>query len=214
MRLLQPTIVSCFLATLLGLCPLAQVHADQSQRQQLVAAAIDGCQKTQQLEGAQLRNFQQKQTAFALLTKHWSEKMPPDMRENVPAQLKYGLDRERAAFKVLLVAAQATDTLLSTCEALKDDTTHATIAQFAHTGAQLDDDLKQIQARWSQMPQARADFKSSLSKSTDLLISYDPTGTSAYITMKVQLDPDTFDLVITNQEALLLPALIAFKVLQ
>ncbi len=128
--------------------------------------------------------------------------MPAHLRENMPAQLQDGLNVELAAFKLLLDSYDALEKLIKACEAVTEETNRGAMAQLADGATQLDNGLKQLQGRWKQ-PQARADFKSSLNKNVDLMIQYNTSKVSTYITMKVELDPDRLDDAITYQRTLL-----------
>lgn len=200
---LQQAAFAGLLAGVLNLCTVIEVRAAQSERQQLVAAVEESCRTSKaQLEQTQLPNLRKKQTAFSVLFTDWKEKMPAHLRENMPAQLQEGLNVELPRFKALLASYDALESLLNACEAVREN--QGSIAQLADGTTQLDDKLKQLQGLWNQRPQGRADFKSSLNRTVNLMIQYNVSKTSTYITMKVQLDPDRLDEAIMYQRTLLI----------
>lgn len=212
-RFLQQAAFAGLLAGALSLCTLIEIHAAQSQRQQLVAAVKESCRTSKaQLEQTQLPNLRKKQTAFRVLFTDWKEKMPAHLRENMPAQLQDGLNVEVPRFNALLASYDALEYLLKACEAVTDHP--GAIAQLADGATQLDDKLKQLQALWNQRPQARADFKSSLNKTVDLMLQYNAPKASTYITMKVELDPDRLDDAITYQRSLLISVQVGLNLLK
>jgi hypothetical protein len=217
MTLLQKILLVSLVGMSLNLFGFAcKTSADQSQRQQLVAAATDGCQKSMKLlKTRQLSNLQRTEAALAIFPQKWHEKMLQGSRGgDLPLQLKNGLDREIEALKTLTAVYGKTEALIKGCEGLTAATDQATIAQLADSGAQIENELNNLRSRWNEHPSERADFKDLLSKDTNLLISYDPTGTADYITLQVELDPGRIDNEIMFLSTLLASPRVAFNILK
>jgi len=217
MTLLQKILLVSLVSMSLGLFEFAcKTSADQSQRQQLVAAATDGCQKSMNLlKTSQLPNLQRTEAVLAMFPQKWREKMLQGSNGgDLPLQLRNGLDREMESLKTLTAVYGKTEALIKGCEDLTADTDHATIAQLADSGDQIENELNNLSSRWNEHPSERADFKDLLSKDTKLLISYDPTGAAGYIILQVELDPDRIDNEIMFQSTLLTPPRVAFSILK
>jgi hypothetical protein len=217
MTLLRNISLVSLVSMSLGLFGFAcKTSADQSQRQQLVAAATQGCQKSMNLlKTRQLPNLQRTETARAIFPHKWHEKMLQGSRGgDLPLQLNNGLDREIEALKMLATVYGKTEALIKGCEDLTADTDHATIAQLADSGAQIENELNNLRSRWNGHPSERADFKDLLSKDTNLLISYDPSGAAGYITLQVELDPQRIDNEIMLLSTLLASPRVAFNILK
>lgn len=90
----------------------------------------------------------------------------------------------------------------------------ATTADLTNVVARLDDTLSQLQERWKERPQEKANFKDSLERNIETMSQYAPSQIAIFIAMKPQLDPYILDLVIAHQRTILLPVRLGLSFLK